>query len=45
MDLREMSWEILDWIRLAQDRDHKRASGNTVMNIRVPYTAVSFLTS
>jgi hypothetical protein len=22
MDLREIGWEIVDWIHLAQDRDH-----------------------
>jgi hypothetical protein len=31
-DLREIAWEDVDWIHLAQDRDKWRAVGNTVMN-------------
>jgi hypothetical protein len=36
MDLREIGWEGVDWIHLAQDRDQWRAVVNTVMNLRVP---------
>jgi hypothetical protein len=36
MDLREMGWDCVDWIELAQDRDQWRALVNTVMNLRVP---------
>jgi hypothetical protein len=36
MDLREIGWAGVDWIDLAQDRDHWRALVNTVMNFRVP---------
>jgi hypothetical protein len=36
MDLRELGWDGMDWIDLAQDRDQWRALVNTVMNIRVP---------
>jgi hypothetical protein len=35
MDLREIGWESVDWIQLAQDRDRWRAVVNTVMNLRV----------
>jgi hypothetical protein len=35
MDLREIWWEGLDWIHLAEDRDQWRAVMNTVMNLRV----------
>jgi hypothetical protein len=36
MDLREIGWDGVDWVDLAQDRDHWRALVNTVMNLRVP---------
>jgi hypothetical protein len=36
IDLREIGWDGVDWIDLAQDRDQWRALVNTVMNLRVP---------
>jgi hypothetical protein len=36
MDLREIGWDDMDWIDLAQDSDQWRALVNTVMNLRVP---------
>jgi hypothetical protein len=36
MDLREIEWDSMDWIDLAQDWDQWRALVNTVMNLRVP---------
>jgi hypothetical protein len=36
MDLREIEWEGVDWIHLAQDRDQLWALVNTVMNLHVP---------
>jgi hypothetical protein len=37
MDLvREIGWDGVDWIDLAQDSDQWRAPVNTVMNLRVP---------
>jgi hypothetical protein len=35
MDLREMGWGGMDWMRLAQDRDRWRAVVNAVMNLWV----------
>jgi hypothetical protein len=35
MDLREIGWDGIDWIDLAQDRNQWRALVNTVMNLRV----------
>jgi hypothetical protein len=35
IDLREIGWDGVDWIDLAQDRDQWRALVNTVMKFRV----------
>jgi hypothetical protein len=35
MDLREIGWDGIDWIDLAQDKDQWRALVNAVMNLRV----------
>jgi hypothetical protein len=45
MDLREIGWDGMDRIDLAQDRDQWRALMNTVMNLRVPQNAGKFLSS
>jgi hypothetical protein len=36
IDLREIGWDVVDSVDLAQDRDQWRALVNTVMNLRVP---------
>jgi hypothetical protein len=36
MDLREIGWDSVVWIELAQDMDQWRALVNTVVNLRVP---------
>jgi hypothetical protein len=36
IDLRQIGWDGMDWIDLAQDRDQWRALVDTVMNLRVP---------
>jgi hypothetical protein len=33
--IREIGWDGVDWIDLAQDRDQWRALVNTVMNFRI----------
>jgi len=35
-DLREIWWEDVDWIHMAQDRDQWRDLVNTAMKFRVP---------
>jgi hypothetical protein len=36
MDLREIGWEGVDWIHLAQDSDRWWAVVNTVTNLMIP---------
>jgi hypothetical protein len=36
IDLREVGWDGVDWIDLAQDRDKWRALVKVVVNLRVP---------
>jgi hypothetical protein len=35
-DLREIGWDAVDWIDLAQERDQWRAIVNMVMNFPIP---------
>jgi hypothetical protein len=42
MDLREIGWDGIDWIDLAQDRDQWKALVNTVMNLRVPFVVILY---
>jgi hypothetical protein len=35
-DLREIGWNVVDWIDMAHDRDQRRDLVNTVLNLRVP---------
>ena len=44
MNLKSISWEIVDWIGLAQDRNKWRYLVNAVMNLRVAKDAVNLLT-
>jgi hypothetical protein len=43
MDLREIGWDGVDWIDMAQDRDQWRALVNTVLNLRVHKMLGGFL--
>jgi hypothetical protein len=36
IDLREIEWDGMDWINLAQDRNHWRSLVKTVLNPQVP---------
>jgi hypothetical protein len=36
MHLREIGWDRVDWIDVAQDGEQWRALVNKVMNLRVP---------
>jgi hypothetical protein len=36
IDLREIGWDDMDWIVLAQNRDQWRTFVNTAMNLQVP---------
>jgi hypothetical protein len=36
MDFREIGWDSMDWIDLAQDGDQWNVLVNTVMNFQVP---------
>jgi hypothetical protein len=36
MYLREVGWDVMDWIDLAQDRDQWRTLVNTVVKLQVP---------
>jgi hypothetical protein len=43
IDLREIGWEGMNWIHLAQDRNQWPALANTVLNLRVPQHVGKFL--
>jgi hypothetical protein len=43
MDPREIGWDGVDWIDMAQDRDQWRAILNTVLNLLLPQNAGKFL--
>jgi hypothetical protein len=43
MDLRDIGWDGMDWIKLAADRDQWRALVNTVINLEFLKIAGNFL--
>jgi hypothetical protein len=45
IDFREIGWDGMDWIDLAQDRGQWRALVSTMMNLQVPKSAGKFLSS
>jgi hypothetical protein len=44
MNLREIEWDAVDWIHLAEDRDQWWAVVNTVMTLLFLQKAMCFLT-
>jgi hypothetical protein len=36
MDLRDLGWDSVDWIDMAQNKDQWRALVNTALNLPVP---------
>jgi hypothetical protein len=45
IDLREIGWDGMDWINLAQNRDLWWAPVNMVMNLRVLSNVGKFMSS
>jgi hypothetical protein len=45
MDVREIRWDGMDWIDVAQDSDQWRALVNTVTNFRVAQNGGKFLSN
>jgi hypothetical protein len=45
MELRELGWDGMDWIDVAQDRDQWRALVNMVMDLWFPLNTGKFLSS
>jgi hypothetical protein len=45
INLREIDWDGMDWVHLAQDSDQWRPLNNMVMNLRLPYNVGNFLDS
>jgi hypothetical protein len=43
IDLREIGWNGMDWIDLAEDRDQWRSLVNMVMNLRILQNAGKFM--
>jgi hypothetical protein len=45
IDLREIGWDFMDWINLAQDREQWRTLVNTVMSLGIVQNVGKFLSS
>jgi hypothetical protein len=45
INLGEIGWGGMDWIRLTQDMNKWKALMNTVMNLWVPYSTRNFLSN
>jgi hypothetical protein len=45
INFRKLRWNDVDWIHMAQNRDHWRALANTVMTLLVPWNVGNVLSS
>jgi hypothetical protein len=45
MDHREIGWDVMDWIDVAQDKDQWRVLVSMLIKFRVPYHVGKFLSS
>ena len=45
MELQEIEWNDVDWIRVTQNRDKRRAVMLILMKLQVPLNAGNFLTA
>jgi hypothetical protein len=45
MDFREVGWEIVGWMQLAQDRAQWKALAKVITNLQFPQNVGNFLTS
>ena len=43
MDVQEVEWEDVDWVKLAQDRDNWRDVVNMMTNLQVPQNSGKIL--
>jgi hypothetical protein len=43
MDIREIGWEVVDWVDVTQVTDKRRTVSKTAVKLRVPCKACMFL--
>jgi hypothetical protein len=45
IDLRDIGWDVMDWILLAEEREQCRAFVHMVMNFQILYSTGKFLST